>query len=115
MSRDEGGFRNGLRVRVGDVRGVLLRIDRRTGHGHYWKIRLQTDKWIWPDDFAVDGPGDERHERCEQCGLPYYARAGSGELICRDCDRAMFGTAVRSREPDPPHRFDHYPAHRRRG
>jgi hypothetical protein len=113
MSRREAGFRNGLRVRVDGVKGVLTRIDRRTGTGHYWKIHLQTDKWVWPDDFAVDGPGDERHARCEQCGLPYYTRAGSGEMICANCDREMFGTAVRAHEPDPPREFEDIPGPRR--
>jgi hypothetical protein len=104
MSRREAGFVNGLRVRVDGVKGVLLRIERRTGQGHYWKIHLQTDKWIWPDDFAVDGPGDERHEACEQCRLPYYTSAGSGEMLCRSCDWAGFGPTTRP--ADAPHDRD---------
>jgi hypothetical protein len=108
------GYRHGLRVRFLDgVRGVLLRCESRDGRT-YWRVRLQTGAWRWPDGIAVEGPGDERHGRCGDCGLPFYTAAGSDEILCHRCDAELFGSAVRATEPDPPHPFDDIPAHRRR-
>ena len=105
-------FRHGMRVRVQGAKGVLLECTpSRTSGRPYWKVRLQTGQWVWPDDLVVDGPGDERVEACASCGLPYYRRAGSGELICARCDVEQFGGATRD-PPDGP--FHHRSNLRRR-
>jgi hypothetical protein len=108
--RSESGFRHGLRVRVGARKGVLLHCQGRTGDGYYWKIRLQSGLWVWPDDFAVDGPGTVLGDSCAQCGLPYYHRGE--ELICMPCGEASFGPASRV-DAEPRRKFDKVPAHRR--
>jgi hypothetical protein len=108
-----------LRVRLEDgaggwQRGVLLRCETREGRT-YWRVRLQAGgAWRPPAGLVVDGPGDERLDACAECRLPFFTCAESGEILCRRCDAELFGTAVRAREPDPPHPFDEIPAHRRR-
>jgi ribosomal protein L37AE/L43A len=73
-------------------------------------VRLQSNKWVWPDDIVVDGRGTERVDVCAACELPFYRRAGSGELICDRCNAESFGTATRATEPPdtktfPRHRY----------
>src|SRR5215471_7748095 len=118
--RSTEGFRHGLRVRVDGRRGVLLRCERSDGTGSYWKVRLQRTPgavgpdWVWPDRIVVDGPGDDRVDACGSCGLPFYRRAGSGELLCDRCTAEQFGTAVRATEPMSPRPFGRH-LRRRRG
>jgi hypothetical protein len=89
--RDESGFRHGLRVRIGagGPKGQLLRCEKRHGSGHYWKVRLDTGPWVWPDDLILDGPGDHV-ERCMDCRLPFMGNVG--ELLCAPCQEDQFGT-----------------------
>jgi hypothetical protein len=94
MRPREAGFVHGLRVRVGNDKGVLLRCEPRAGDP-YWRIRLQTGEWLQPRDFIVDGPGDEVDD-CAQCGLPCYHRVG--DLLCQRCDVAAFGPSTRPLE-----------------
>jgi len=89
-----------MRVRINGEKGVLFRCDKRSGPGHYWKVRLLGGAWVWPDNLIVDGPGDEIGT-CANCDLPFYRRAGSGELICARCEAEQFGSAVRATEPVP--------------
>jgi hypothetical protein len=87
---------------------------RRADGTTYWRVRLQTGEWTWPDHLVVDGVGDTLNPECASCGLPFVMRCGSGELICARCDAEQFGGAVRANEPPAPRRFEDVPAHRRR-
>jgi hypothetical protein len=103
------GYRHGLRVRMGTPdgpRGVLLECDSRAGR-KYWRVRLQTGEWKWPNELGgliVDGDGDAVSE-CASCGLRFILRTGSGDLICTRCDYEQFGTEARVSDPPPARRF----------
>ena len=113
--RLDASFRHGLRVRVGGQKGVLLHCEKRDG-SKYWRVRLQaTGAWVWPDDLAVDGPGDQRVHACGRCELPFYRQAGSEELLCVRCDEEQFGTRARAAEdPRDVGPFHHHSDVRRR-
>lgn len=90
---------------VDGARGVLLHCESRTRPGRrYWKVRLQSGTWVWPNEhggLVVDGDGDHVTPECAACGLPFICRTGSRELICARCDAEQFGTAA-ARASDPP-------------
>jgi hypothetical protein len=95
--RDESAFRHGLRVRIGKdgPKGKLLHCEKRDGTGKYWKVRLNSGEWRWPDGIVIDGPGDHFAGHCLDCRLPFIG--DSGDLLCRACQGEMFGeTAERS-------------------
>ena len=111
--REQPGFRHGLKVRMGRAdgpRGVLLHCDsRKPGGGKYWKVRLQSGEWCWPNErggLVVDGPGDSVHHQCASCELPFIALAGSGEVICDRCSEDQFGAASRVSDPPPARRWN---------
>ena len=94
---DTSAFRHYLRVRLGVTgpKGRLLRCEKRDG-GSYWKVKLDSGEWVWPDGLIVDGPGD-RVGTCGDCGLSFMS---TGALaLCPICDEAAFGTASRATEP----------------
>jgi hypothetical protein len=98
---DDPRFRHGLRVRVGGAtgaKGMLLRCERRDGTGHYWKVRLQSGAWVWPDGLILDGVGDQVAV-CEQCGLRFMTTKVGDGLLCARCDEELFGTQTRAVEP----------------
>ncbi len=105
------GFRHGMRVRIARLdgpKGVLLRCERRDGGGFYWKVRLQSGEWIFPDNLIVDGRGD-RVGVCGDCGLR-FVNTGV-ELICDRCSAEVFGRANSSPVSsggDDPHARYHY-------
>jgi hypothetical protein len=86
---------------------VLLHCESRNGGGHYWRIRLTSGEWVWPDDtLAIDGPGGVlAAEPCQSCELPFITVAGSPELICDRCSAEQFGTAART-DPPPAKRWN---------
>jgi len=89
--RSEYGFRHNLPVRIGSPtgpKGRLLQCNGRTGQ--YWKVKLDSGDWVWPDDIIVDDGGD-RIEICLDCRLRFLGKPG--ELICRRCQETTFGTA----------------------
>jgi len=106
--RDPSGYRHGLHIRLGSAigpKGVLLRCEKRDGSGTYWRIRMHSGEWIWPDrrTMIVDGPGEVVNPSCGSCGLPFVVRSHSNELICEPCATEEFGPTTR--EPDSlPHR-----------
>lgn len=111
-------FRHGLRVRIARLdgpKGVLLRCERKTDGGIYWRVRLQSGAWVFPDDLIVDGRGD-RVGVCGDCGLR-FVNTGN-ELICDRCSAEIFGHASRASansspetpaaEPHARYHFGHY-------
>ena len=105
-SSHPAGYQHGLRVRLGSATGPLGKLlhceSKRTG-GKYWRVRLDSGEWKWPNEdggVIVDGPGNAV-STCQQCGLRFVLRQGSGEVICTRCDREMFGTHD-ERVSDPP-------------
>jgi len=96
--RLESSYRHGMRVRINGEKGVLFRCEKRDQSGGvYWKVRLNGGAWVWPDNLVVDWPGDQIGT-CGSCELPFYHRAGDGELLCDRCNAEQFGTATRARE-----------------
>jgi hypothetical protein len=97
---DTSGFRHGLRVRMGATgpKGMLLKCLKKDGSGHYWKVRLQSGEWVWPEGFILDGVGDQVAV-CEQCALPFMTTKVGGGLLCDRCDEDMYGTRARAAEP----------------
>jgi hypothetical protein len=116
MSRERqtDGFMHGLRVRMGSLtgpKGKLLHCTRRNGDGQYWKVRLESGDWVWPDRLLVDGPGDTE-TICAECNLPCIVRRG--DRLCARCDEDAFGTRARAAEPadDPAARRNWIRRHR---
>ena len=95
MKTDPAGFRHGLRVRVGGVRGVLLRCRKRDDSADYWKVRTQETpaRWLWPDRIVVDGAGDVQQPACLDCRLPFIG--STGDLLCQRCQAEATGAATR--------------------
>jgi len=78
------GYRNGLRVRVGDrgERGVLLfRLPSITTPT--WLVRMDDGSWRAPVDLIVDGTGSTVQPACEECGLPFVSVPGA--VVCEPC------------------------------
>lgn len=109
FTRDDSGFRHRLRVRIGGIDGPKGRLYHCDGRqGKFWKVRLDTGEWVWPDRLVVDGPGDHYNHACLDCRLPF--KGDVGDLLCQACQET-----VRGEEPvDSGHgiRSDTY--HRRR-
>ncbi len=91
--RDETGFRHGLRVRIGanGPKGKLLQCEKRDNSGKYWRVRLDSGEWVWPDNIVIDGPGDHV-ERCLECRLEFIGNVG--DLLCTPCQDDRFGTTA---------------------
>jgi hypothetical protein len=102
---DTSGFHHGLRVRMGarGPKGMLLRCERRDGTGFYWKVRLNTGEWVWPEGLILEGPGT-RVGVCEQCALPFMTDQTGDGLLCPRCDEEIHGTRARAADPTPPRR-----------
>jgi hypothetical protein len=104
MARVPDGFAHGLRVRLGTPtgpRGVLYQCESKRTGGTYWKVRLESGEWVWPDHVLVDGPGDTI-ATCQSCRLDFITTIG-GELICRRCSTEAFGSDA-ERASDAPSR-----------
>jgi hypothetical protein len=97
--RDESGYRHLMRVRLGahGAKGRLMRCtSKRTGKP-FWKVKLDTGEWVWPEDLVQDGIGDCL-TRCGDCGMRFLS---NGQLpLCSVCAPSAFGvgrSAVNSR------------------
>jgi hypothetical protein len=93
------GYRRNMRVRIGQhgPTGYLRECPYKAKPGTYWKIKLDSGEWAWPDAMVLDGPG-ELLSNCRDCGLPFiHERAG--EPLCRYCDEDAHGTTQRAQEP----------------
>jgi hypothetical protein len=99
-SRTTDAFRHGLRVRMGVTgpTGMLLQCEKKDGRGTYWKVRLQSGDWVWPEGLIVDGPGDQVAV-CAQCTLPFMTTTRGDGLVCARCDEEIFGTRARAAAP----------------
>lgn len=98
---DTSVFRHYTRVRIGATgpKGRLLRCEKRDGSGSYWKVKLDSGEWVWPDDrMLIDGPG-ERIARCGDCELPFLTDGSSP--LCPLCNEEAFGTRRRQVKPEP--------------
>lgn len=97
---ETSGFRHGLRVRMGvsGPKGMLLKCEKRDRSGHYWKVRLQSGEWVWPEGLILDGLGD-RVAVCEECALPFMTDKVGDGLLCTRCDETIFGTQAQADEP----------------
>ncbi len=95
---DTSGYRHYLRVRLGvnGPSGRLMRCQRKTGPGVYWKVRLETGEWVWPADLIQEHPG-ECVARCAECDMRFLC--AKVEPLCPYCNEAMFGTQQRASEP----------------
>src|SRR5262245_26672405 len=97
------GFRHGLRVRIGGLtgqRGVLLLCEKRDGTGRYWKVRLNSGEWVWPDQLVADGLGAHL-ATCADCNIRFVT-ADPSRPTCDRCEAEARGTAVhRFLDADP--------------
>lgn len=106
ITRDESGFKHLMRVRLGasGAKGRLLHCKRDTPQA-FWKVKLDTGEWAWPEDLIQDGPG-EIVSRCAECGMRFMCERA--DVLCPSCDGKVFGTQQRASEPP-----DRTPAQRR--
>jgi hypothetical protein len=44
---------------------------KRTGK-EFWKVKLDTGEWVWPEDLVQDGIGDCL-TRCGDCGMRFLS------------------------------------------
>jgi hypothetical protein len=88
--RDESSYRHYMRVRMGATgpKGRLLKCKKRDGSGYFWKVKLDSGEWVWPDGLVLDGPGD-RVATCGDCGIAFMADGRSP--LCPTCDESAFG------------------------
>jgi len=96
-TRNETGFRHNLRVRIGAANGPtgrLLRCHKRDSGDAYWRVRLTSGEWVWPDRIIVDGIGDVLIDACTECQLPFIGQ--KGDLLCLPCDEEQFGARERA-------------------
>jgi hypothetical protein len=83
-------FHHGDRVRLGGFegkRGVVLRCQKRTGPGHYFKVKLDNGSWVWPDGAVVDSIGTYELT-CSECAGLFRSNAIT-EVFCPNCERRM--------------------------
>jgi hypothetical protein len=92
---------HGDRVRMGGFdgpRGIVLRCQKRTGAGHYFKVKLDNGSWVWPDGAVVDSAGTYELT-CHDCAGPFRANHLATPL-CPNCEqrdeRAHISEATRS-------------------
>lgn len=100
-------FQHYMRVRIGGAGGPLgrlMRCEKKDGSGHYWKVRLDTGEWVWPDAMVLDGPG-HYVGHCAECELPMLMEQPNGVGLCRYCDESMFGTDAAHAHDEPSHAF----------
>lgn len=95
--RDESGFRHLMRVRLGvnGAPGRLLHCEKKDKSGWYWKVKLDTGEWVWPEGLVIDGPGDLL-ATCQDCRLPFLCKVDAP--LCPYCDEHAHGTQQRADE-----------------
>lgn len=100
-------FKHYLRVRIGGAGGPLgrlMRCEKKDGSGHYWKVKLDTGEWVWPDAMVLDGPG-QHVGTCVECELPLLVGRPGDAGLCRSCQDATFGTDAQHADDGPSHGF----------
>lgn len=88
----ESSFRHYMRVRIGvdGPKGRLLRCEKRDHSDFYWRIKLQSGEWVWPDErMILDGPGTHV-VTCGDCEIRFMSDGRSP--LCPSCDPKAFGT-----------------------
>jgi uncharacterized Zn finger protein (UPF0148 family) len=103
MARPEIEFTHGQRVRVSGFtgpRGVMMHCKRT-----YWKVKLQSGEWVYPNDVVADTDGPFEY-RCQECGIPFRTKS-QGEPFCpvHDNREAMVQSYERSRNISDIHRY----------
>jgi hypothetical protein len=97
--RDESGYRDGMRVCLGPngAKGRLRRrTSKRTGKP-FWKVKLDSGEWAWPEDLVQDGIGDCL-TRCGDCGMRFLSNGQSP--LCSVCAPSAFGAPSEIRRPN---------------
>jgi hypothetical protein len=97
--RDESGYKHLMRVRLGahGAKGRLMRCtSKRTGKP-FWKVKLDTGEWVWPEDLVQDGIGDCL-TRCGDCGMRFLSNGQSP--LCPVCAPSAFGAPSEIRRPN---------------
>jgi hypothetical protein len=87
-------FTHYARVLVGANRapGRLMRCQSKRTGGEYWKVRLDSGEWLWPDNIILATPG-ERVATCELGGGRFLTDETGEGLLCPKHDGETFGTA----------------------
>jgi hypothetical protein len=89
---------HGLRVTIGHggPAGVLL-LCRGTSRD-YWKVKLDSGRWVWPDGAVVESSGVYT-ELCAECHLEFRTDT-MNEPICPLCERRMAQAVIASDSGD---------------
>jgi hypothetical protein len=106
MPRDRYTGRDGDRVQTrAGVTGVVFRCRGR--RGPYFKAKLRTGEWVWPDQVIAESSGTYA-ARCGECCIDFRSQAANSHT-CPNCvaresrsqghDRAWVGSATFSRMP----------------
>lgn len=82
----ESAFRHYVRVRMGvnGPKGRLMHCARRDGEGKFWKVRLDSGEWVWPDRLILDGPGTHVCV-CSACELSFMSEQVN-DVLCPICE-----------------------------
>jgi hypothetical protein len=106
MPRERYTGRDGDRVQTrAGVPGIVYRC--RGQRGPYFKARLQTGEWVWPDQVIAQSSGPYLRT-CGECGIDFRSEAANSHT-CPNCvaresrsqghDRDWVGSATFSRMP----------------
>ena len=88
-------------IGVGGAAGTVIRRPR-TGGGHYFKVRLDSGEWVWPDR-AVALSSGAHERRCAECEIAFRTD-DHAEVHCPNCARRLTGQDPGSR----PSRWDQH-------
>jgi hypothetical protein len=101
---DAGMHRYRVTIDHGGPAGVLLRCVSERTRGVYWKVKLDSGEWVWPDRVVAESTGP-CIARCVECELDYRGDSPAAGGLCPNCVRAL------DRQYGPAHDRGAGPAH----
>jgi hypothetical protein len=82
MARERYTGRDGDRVQTRDgVQGIVFRC--RGQRGPYFKVKLSTGEWVWPDQVIAESSGPYLRT-CGECGIEFRSEAPNS-YTCPNC------------------------------
>jgi hypothetical protein len=99
---------HGYRVTLGHggPAGVLNRCLSKTYLRYFWKVKLQSGAWVWPDGIVADSTGP-CIARCVECELEYRGETPQSGGLCPNCAHAQLARQRpdHDRDAEPSHQF----------
>jgi DNA-directed RNA polymerase subunit RPC12/RpoP len=99
---------HGYRVTLGHggPAGVLNHCLSKTTLRRYWKVKLDSGAWVWPDDVVAESEGP-CVARCVECELEYRGATPQSGGLCPNCAHALLARERPDHDPDadPSHQF----------